>query len=428
VSVAATLVAGLAVVLALPLAWRALTRSFDPFEPVVLFAVAYGVMFVARPTVMLIEGDLSYGVDVRETFPAAMALAFAGGVAFLVGYHLRGGVALARRLPAPREISTQAAIRGAVALGAIAGLALLGLAAGVAGSSYVTYGARLLVPAAVCLVAVAVRDRSRPLAIAAGLFLAVTLALLVPVGSRVFLLPLLGGILVFSYVHRGKRPSPVVLLSLTVAALFVSYAAIVVRDDHARSHLGSEAAKLARRPTLVFDPILRRADADMAPALAGALTVVPEELGYRYGRATLGELFIRPLPRELWHGKPQPSRRQVVEAVWPQLPEHFDPAFSPVLSFFWDFGIPGVLVGMALFGVGCRTLYAWFLRHGREFSAQLIFSVALWYVVVAARNDPVDTVVLASFVVLPLVLIERFAGPVRSPGRPLLAGSRLSER
>jgi hypothetical protein len=439
-SPSAILVLGLGLVLALPVASRVVLRRFDPFEPIVLFAVAYGAMFVARPAAMLVNGELSFGgVDLRDTFPTVTGLALAGGVAFLVAYELRPGVVLARRLPGPRSIDTRAAFTWSMALAALAGLALAMLAMGIAGrsdqvgsvavpSDYATYGARLLVPAALCLAALALRDRSRRIVLAAALALGASLALLAPLGSRVFLLPLLGGIFVFAYIHRRRRPSAFVLLAVMVAALFGSYAAVVVREPQRRDDARAEFTRLLQRPDRVFDLIFHRGDAEMAPVLAGALTAVPDRLGYRYGGATIGDLLVRPIPRQLWQDKPKPGGTQVVATVWPHLSGNFHPAFSPLLSFYWDFGLAGVLGGMAFFGFACRVLYEWFLRHADSFAAQLIFSVALWYVVIGARNEITDTLVHASFVLLPLILLVRFSEPRGSIVRPLLGRARVSQR
>lgn len=445
-STTAILITGVGLVLLMPLVWRALQRRLDPFEPVVLFAAAYGTVFVVRPAAMLANGEFSFaGVDVADTLPILGLLALAGAVGFLGGYELRAGSALARRLPPPRVIPTRTGVIWSLALTALAAVAFGALLMRVghgfladarnqevtrasSSSSYLWYGSRLVVPAALCLVALAVRERSRRLGIGAAFAIAASLLLTVPIGSRIFLLPLLGGMLVFAYVARQRRPSGRVLLGLTVVALFASYAAIVVRDEHARAHVGAEVVKLARRPDLVFDVILRRGDAEMAPVLAGALTVVPERLGYRYGGATIGQFLVRPIPRQLWHEKPKPAGEQIVESAWPSLAGSFHPAFSPLLPLYWDFGIAGVFGGMALFGVACRALYDWYRRHADEFAAQLVFAVAIWYVVVGVRNEPVDTAVLASFVVLPLILIERLSGSRWTIVRPLRARARLSRR
>jgi hypothetical protein len=451
VTVAAILVTGLGVVLLLPLIWRALGHRFDPFEPIVLFVLAYGSVFVARPAAMLVHGDFQYGgVDLSATFPLLTFLAFVGGVAFLIAYEVSIGAALARVVPRPRPVALRGGVTGSLLLILLAGIASTAIVldaggiealrlyaqgrSGASGSvltglgSYVWFASRLIVPAAFCLIALAMHYRSRPIALAAGAASAAALLVTVPMGSRLFLLPLFGGVFVFAYVRRRARPSARFLAALIVVALFASYAAVILREPERRSNAGSEFAELGQRPYRVFDLILYRGDAEMAPVLAGALTVVPERLGYRYGAATLGEFVIRPVPRQLWHGKPQVPGEQVVEAVWPHLAGYFHPAFSPLLSFYWDFGIAGILGGMALAGVGCRLLYAWFCRHAESFGAQLIFSVALWYVVVGVRNQPAETAGFALFFLVPLILIERFSAFPRSILRPFRAHARLSQR
>src|SRR5436189_1824092 len=105
-SSATILVGGIGVVLALPLVVRIVRRTFDPFEPIVIFSLAYAVMFVARPASMLGHGRLNWlGVDIRGTLPLALLHAFVGAVAFVGAYELRVGQALARTLPKPREIT-----------------------------------------------------------------------------------------------------------------------------------------------------------------------------------------------------------------------------------------------------------------------------------------------------------------------------------
>ena len=149
----------------------------------------------------------------------------------------------------------------------------------------------------------------------------------------------------------------------------------------------------------------------MAPALAGALTAIPDPLGHRFGGATFGDLVVRPVPRELWEEKPLPHVTEVTREVWPVAVEtgDFNPAFTPVLSFYWDFGVFGVFAGMCLLGVLARSLWEYFLRFRSHFFAQLLFATALCYLVVVLRHDPVLTTVWAIIVFVPIVAIVRLA-------------------
>ena len=74
---------GVGIVLVLPIAWRVRQRRFDPFEPVVIFALAWGVMFVVRPIAIVVRDDTNfYGVDIGSTLDTSVLLGLVGAVAF----------------------------------------------------------------------------------------------------------------------------------------------------------------------------------------------------------------------------------------------------------------------------------------------------------------------------------------------------------
>ena len=99
-----TLITGVGLVVLLPLVWRLRRRRFDPFEPVVIFALAWGVMFVVRPAAILIQHNTDfYGVDIAPKLALAIFLGLLGAAAFLVGYELPLGRRFAAWLPAPPD-------------------------------------------------------------------------------------------------------------------------------------------------------------------------------------------------------------------------------------------------------------------------------------------------------------------------------------
>jgi hypothetical protein len=434
-----TLIAACAVVLVLPIAWRARRRRFDPFEPIVLFALAWGAMFVVRPTAMLVRDERWFwGLDVLPTLPRALLLAGVGATAFVVGYELLPARRVAERLPAPRPIDESIAVTAALVtcLVALVALAfflpanalealrvLLGGRSAELGealsntSNYVVNTSLLFAPAALVLTALALRRRSPLLVAATLLVLLLALVRVLPAGGRFVLLPLLGGIFVLVYVLRDKRPRTVLLVVIGVLAFVGSYFTLQFRDPTDDRTLETAVEELAERPHAIFDPVVSSADAEMVLALSAALTVVPDELPHRWGGATVGNLATRPVPRELWSGKPRPPGDTVVATIWPQHYPALNLAFSPLLVLYWDFGLLGVAVGMALFGFLCRLLYEWFAIHRRDFVAQVVFAASVWFVVIAARNDPVDTLVLAAFLLAPVIAIIAVASEGVLPAR-----------
>jgi hypothetical protein len=159
--------------------------------------------------------------------------------------------------------------------------------------------------------------------------------------------------------------------------------------------------------------VLLGPDSEMAATFAAALTVIPESLGHSYGETIFGDLVIRPIPRPLWEGKPLPPRERLVATLWPseQEGDAINPEFSVLLYLYWDFGLIGVAIGLALAGAGCKTLYHYLTDRKTDTAAQALYALALWFVVIGLRNSPVDTLNLAAFMVAPAWLVFRFARP-----------------
>jgi hypothetical protein len=428
---------GVAITVALPLVSR--RGRFDPFEPVAIFALAWGVMFVVRPIAIVIRDDTNfYGVDIGATLDEAVFLGLLGAVAFVVGYQRPLGARIARRLPpAPEQVDSRSALAwsvGAAATGVVAlllfllpsgGVGAIGTFLGGRGAEldellatspmYLWWASLLVIPAALVAVAVAVAERRPSTALVAAVLLGIALVRTIPVGNRVYLLVLGGGIVVFLYLRVRSRPGLVVLVVAPLLALFVSKAVLDLRYAENRQNVATIVERFVATPSRAFRPILEGPDAEMAPALAGALSVVPDQLPHRYGGATFGDLLRRPIPRQLWAAKPPPPGQKVVELVWPEARETggFDPAFTPLLFFYWDFGLLGVLVGLAAYGVLARMAYAYLRLYEGDLGVQIAYAAALWFLVVAVRQDPVSVVVEGTVVLLPIVAIFRLAAPGR---------------
>jgi hypothetical protein len=424
---------GIAIVLALPIAWRVARGRFDPFEPIVLFALAWGVMFVVRPIAIVVRDDTNfYGVDIAPTLDKAVLLGLLGAVAFIAGYELVVST-IAGRVPraADAELSSPASwLAMIVGLLATFGLALFLWTSAGAPTLRIYFGGRsdelngvlqdstlylwslslAVVPAALVGFAVAYTRRTPGTILAAIVTISLALIRVVPTGSRMYLLVLVGGALVFVYLHHARRPTVVAALLGLALALAASYVVLNFRYADTRE-IGPTLKRVASTPTRVLSPLVKGPDAEMAPALAGALLVIPSELPYRYGAATFGDLVSRPIPRQLWEGKPKPHTIVVTEAVWPVAREtgDFQPTSTPLLSFYWDFGLLGAFLGLALYGVLARALYEYLLAAPGSARAQLVYALGVWTLVIALRVDPVLLVIHSVIMFVPLIVILSLA-------------------
>jgi hypothetical protein len=430
--VAWILVAAIGAVLAAPIARRVRARRFDPFEPLVLFCLAYGVMFVGRPAAMLLKGEVSYTgprttLDVSGTFTEMLAIALLGAAAFVLAYDLalrgRGPATAGRRLDSRRATALAIALGAlgitsfAVFLFAADGIGTLeaifragpqpGLRSEIEARRHLWEAFGVLVPAAMILVAVGVRERKR-LAVAIGVALIVIFLLRsVPLGARISLLPLVGGLFVLYYLRRSSRPSPRTLVAVALLAVFASAFLSDLRGRTTRGESVPETVARAASPSRLADSVFLGPDSEMAATFAAALAVIPESFGHSYGKTIFRDLVVRPLPRPLWEGKPQPPRERLIARLWPS--ERINPEFSVLLYFYWDFGLIGVAIGLALAGLGCRALYRHLRQHEESTSAQVLYALCLWFVVIGLRNSPVDTLILAVFMVAPAWVVFRLA-------------------
>jgi hypothetical protein len=434
----AGLIGLIAVVLLVPLVWRMVRRRFDPFEPIVLFAVAYGVMFVARPASMIATGDLVYegprtALNVSNTFSEMLLVAFVGALAFVVGYELHAGGRLASLLRGFDELDLRRAVAPAVIVAAIGASSFLLFLASSEGLStvtlmfrgrsselaaiaentsfYVWYSFFLLVPASLILLVAGLERRNKALIVTALALGALFMLRTIPVGGRIAALPFFGGLLVLYYLRRSARPSPLTLVVLAAVALVTSSFLSDLRGRATRDDTVAETFVRATKPSRIASPFLAGPDSEMAPVLSAALGVIPERLSYTHGSSIFGDLISRPVPRALWSDKPRPPRDELIAALWPIESQRgtVNPEFSALLYFYWDFGVLGVAVGLLLYGVGARLLYEYFLRHRSSLAVQVLYSIALWFVVIGVRNSLVDTIVQAAFIVFPAWLIFRIA-------------------
>jgi hypothetical protein len=438
------LVLAIGIVIALPIVFRLVQGQFDPFEPTVVFALVYGTIFVAKPAEMIASSDYSFffapSTDVEPAFDRMLILALFGAVCFVAGYAMPFGKRLTESAPSPpRELDRRTATVAALAVVALGLLAFLlfleqggglSLAQALAGrsatlqahatgsSAYLANGTLLLVGPPVLLFALYLQRRTRPMLLLVLCSSAAVVLVRGSSGSRLALLPVLGGMFVYWYVSRGRRPGLVTSVVVIGVALIVSASIYYGRGGASEAQTNPTAGadykagfeKAISSPGAVLDPILKSADGSMAPGLAAAMIMIPQDMDYGYGRYTLTDLATRWIPRGLWPGKPDPPQTQVTQHVAPP-PNQQTPywiTYSILLDGYLDFGMFGALL-LTMYGAILRVLYEWFRQHRNSVSAMLTFSLGICLIPYAIRDGLMDTVVLVGIIFLPIFLAYRFA-------------------
>jgi oligosaccharide repeat unit polymerase len=436
----AFLIALLACVLAAPILYRVYQKEFDPFEPLVFFCLAWAVMFVVRPLVIVLSGELTYTrptrvIDITSTFTEMLLMAVIGAVAFITGYFLLN---LRRTRTEPSKPPQAASFDEnrlvlfatiAAGLGMAAFFIFLHHAGGIGvvlagrsteltaaiseSSSYVYLASYFLIPAALTFLAIWRQNGNSMYLFIACALITVVVVRTLPIGSRIFFLPLVMGCVIPFLTQGGSRPRTVHILLLVPLALFASSLILANRNAFSRDDgsVLSSVNALINDPGSMLDPLFYGGDAAMAQTLSSALLVVPEDNQHTYGGAVFGDLIIRPFPRQLWPAKPETPRRELIKQLWPQefggigLGGRANPEFSTLIFWYLDFSWPGIILGMMLFGLVFRSFYDVFRQREQWFWARVLFGLTLGSMAVFLRDSPVSALTRFIIVAAPFWLI-----------------------
>jgi hypothetical protein len=434
------LLAGIAIAVVAPTVLAVAGRRFDLFSAQTIFAVAFGTMFLARPVAMLYGNNFSWqianspAVNERPGFTTMLVAALLGAITFQVGYFLRRPAATLQ--PVEKiDWGSRFLLRCSLGLGFLGTLLFGGflllayhhqsLSAFLGGRSesqssmykgstaYLYDGMFLLAPATLLLIGSLTfgSDRRRIAGALAATFGGLLVLSTLPSGNRTALLVLLGALFVFHFLRRHKRPTLVLSLTVVLLAFFALSIVRDARDAKVRQKgMGAVVLGVFEHPGHQLGLLFNHGDTSMASAFALETEIVPARLGYRYGGATFGDLFTRPIPHLLWKGKPLAPEAALTKQLWPAAFERgwAHPVYSVMGTFYFDFGVFGVVAGMLLVGACFRWVDAHLLRSLDE-GLILILAGLLPLLVVGLRQSFPDTVFHLVFTVLPLAAAVEIA-------------------
>jgi oligosaccharide repeat unit polymerase len=383
----------LCVCLSLPLALRAAKGSIDLFEPIFLVNLTYFLYLVYAPALDLrAERSQFFGKEVHSTLAVATLYASMGIVALSIGYFSSLGERLARAARQPVE-----APRGAVTYGIVVAVLALaafslwlttsryswlhllslgqstqlqgmiaeegGTASGAA--NYLYSAVNCFIPALMIVFAFGRRGRIVWLACFAAALLVYT-----GIGFRYRILMHVFAPIIFVYLVRDRRPKLRHIAAVGLAAFLLVGVVGELRMSF-RSAQRVEDLSLAGiadafgRNLNIYQPFLAMVD------------VIPRDHPHLWGRSH-GYLLIQPVPRSIWPEKPPPPIHDILTASFGSDEPARAGAFYPNIGeMYADFGLAGILVGMFIFGVFLKALYAYCMRHRHNRWVAILYAIAL---------------------------------------------------
>lgn len=390
---------GVSCLLVVPLLVSGLTGMLDPFEPILIVNVAYFLYFVYGPAKdHLLGRDVFVGRDVLPLFPRGMLYLAIGLVSLLAGYYSAMGRGLGRTFRKP-GVMRESAVYYAWIAGAV-GLVCFGLYIKVAKVSWIYFlslgqaasgegniftgaddnpafgylmGGIDFLPA-VLLIWYAATRTGRKWNIAGYVLL---LIVYTTIGFRFRILILALAPVIYYYLKRNRRPQ---LILLVVPAIAGSMLIGVIGEQRAHFRTGTqvdleainvEDARMTFQNDLsIYQPFLAVVDA------------FPRDHDYTYG-SSFAYVLVHPIPRVLWKNKPEPPIYEIIRGAFggDNVFLQIGVAYPNIGEYYANFGLPGIVIGMMLFGVGLRALYEYLRLHSENDWVRIIYALALPFLV-----------------------------------------------
>jgi hypothetical protein len=206
-------------------------------------------------------------------------------------------------------------------------------------------------------------------------------------GDRRYMIPTVGVPVVAWMLMSGRRPGRRVFLLAVPVAFLVLTAIPFVRWGAAQEGSGGFAAAFVQgigNPVRAVDRFVLGPDTSMFSALAIEVRVLVAPRDFFYGRATVGDLVLAPIPHLLMPDKPQTARDELLTRTFGApcqvMAGGVCDDFSIVGTTYQDLWVPGVAGLMA--AIGALSAALWYRWRRSSTDPRLIVLLAPWIVFV----------------------------------------------
>jgi len=400
----------------------------DIFNPVYLFLALYTVQYVIEPIDFLLNGPRhlprgSYYVNLGFLYTIL------GLIAFLFGYHGSLGSKIAAKLPRLSSLwsgrRTIMVVSVLYLVGIIAFMYLIRVTGGsgvsgllaialvrrefLFGRMWIVAAMRTMVVGSLVLFAFFVRGKR---ANSRGLLLSVILVCLLPllplffVGGRYDMLLLMLGLLII----RHYLSKPIHLWQALIVGAILAGGAVwygIIRGGAISFHEFMESASWS---SYLHEVAARFQGYELFLVM---LEEMPRTLDFQWGRTIFIDPLVLLVPRVLWPGKPIALGNEVFQvAFMPDVFAYSNPGLTIIAELYGNFSVPGIIMGMWLYGVFWKTLYSFLRLHDFSKSQGIVVAYVLTlFTLFDSISGGISSLMVDAFMyLLPLVLILKFIG------------------
>lgn len=429
------LVSLLGVVAFLPAINRLVKHRLDLPEPAIWFAAFYFVAFGVRAIYDLTFGSgwLRFGPDVEDLrlVNSALSVSILALLCFWFGYNLRFGKIMARVLPIlPKKWSKNCLIPVVLFCTCIAWILRLYIINSYSGSIiewllsdkdiifrlapgsftyiriiYLNLGASAIV---ILFIAGRLTHRRRYKLLFWALLIPEILFLLLE-GKRLFVPALLLSILI-SYYMTSKRGHHISCRLVLYAVLVLMLGVLLYPIISIVRFKGVSAIRKFPYQYLTPKELFKNVSGNLHSfdSLALIMRDVPEKVPYTYGSEILRMRYAC-IPKRLWPEKPVINPGDIFRDTFApaeMVSEGVSVCVSLPGQFYWDLGIPGILIGMPLIGIIFRFWYEYMVRKKGNLSNVLVVSVMFVWCFFTVKHTLVNyTAYLFAFLLLSSVTL-----------------------
>ncbi|WP_158055638.1 O-antigen polymerase [Halorussus halophilus] len=376
--------------LGLPIA----ANDFDVFHPVSFLGILYllevvGPVIDLATTTMTEHSRLLLGYNMNYLLQPLLIVQL-GLASLVIGYFLPTGEKLGGALPTPPSTWNRARCRTAIRVLNLLGFVFLivfVVATDVpttlgefsqkrsGATVYIRYGVYLLLTAALLAFGNHVHQR-RPLRSLEMYPVAIIIlvAMMFPIytSNRGRLIWFIISLLVVYHYVRRRLPlywvTATGVISLTVVSLMggIRKAGRISGPQNVLSYLSPDTAL----------KVVAGADFGGITALSHVIHQTPEQLPFKYG-STFLKWITFPVPRVFWREKPVQLSRYLARVVYGK--SNGTPG-TVIAEFYLNYGVIGVVVGMAILGVLLRAVYVYLVRSEKVLPVTLLYIGVTIYV------------------------------------------------
>jgi oligosaccharide repeat unit polymerase len=367
-------------------------KMVDVFEPIYPLIGFYFLLFVLQPFILI--NSFSPLTQVYA-FPLAILYAMIGILAFYIGYYSRLGIIISKHFPSFRPYYSIKRLFAIVFLFTMIGVVALSWflyrvfeESSITwalthplefnnkylktGSGYITWGISLLQISFFLLYGFSLEFRQTKIKVLSLIYLLLVIPIYFIFGTRwLIIVTLLIPIIIRHYYLNSRvRLWHVLILTPFLIGLF----------GFLNLYRGLGEFTIPGIP--LFEFLIGTLSGDLLTPFDNFVILIQAIdsglLDFSYGRYYF-YLLITPVPRALWPSKPIVS----VEWAFTEAVFGWDPRVGPTRTMtipgelYYNLHIAGIILGMAVWGVFWRAMYAYLLRNRRNIGVVLLYALLL---------------------------------------------------